>query len=92
MNNPFNPTLTTENYYEDVTYLSSSSLSNFVTFDNFGNPLYNFVNFLNPPRPDSNQILIGSAVDGELTEGVLIDDVYGPSLDKTELVELAKSY
>lgn len=84
--------LTKDNYYDDTSYLSSSALSNFVSFDYQWRPTYNFLTFLNPPRVDSDAVTIGSAVDGELTEGVMIDDVYWPSLDKSELIALAKDY
>ncbi len=76
MPNPFVTKLTTSTYYDDTSYLSASALSNFVSFDFQGRPTYNFLTFLNPPRVDSDAVLIGSAVDGELTEGIMIDDVY----------------
>lgn len=92
MTNPFVTKLNTSTYYNDTTYLSSSALSNFVSFDFQWRPTYNFLTFLNPPRVDSDAITIGSAVDGELTEWIMIDDVYWPSLDKSELIALAKDY
>mgnify|MGYP003403031128 CR=1 FL=1 len=92
MTNPFPTSLTVANYYDDGTYLSSSALSNFVSFDYRGSPVYNFLTFLNPPRVDSDAVLIGSAVDGELTEGTMIDDVYWPSLDRAGIDELCNQY
>ena len=92
MPNPFVSKLTTSTYYDDTSYLSSSTLGNFASFDFQGRPTYNFLTFLNPPRVSSDAVTLGSAVDGELTENTMIDDVYWPSLDKTELVSLAKEY
>jgi len=92
MPNPFVTHLTPATYYDEHAYLSSSSLSNFASFDFRGSPTYNFLTFLNPPRVESDAVLIGSAVDGELTEGIMIDDIYWPSLSKDELVSLAWDY
>lgn len=71
-----------ETYYQDEDYLSNSSLSNFVSFDVFGNPTYNIHEFLNPSRKDSSAILIWQLSDKILTEGFNLDDEYGPTLDK----------
>ena len=46
--------LTNENYYQDKSYLSSSAMSNFVKFDNYGNPVYSFQDFANPPSLEDN--------------------------------------
>lgn len=69
-------------YYDDTDYLSNSSLNNFVSFDIFGNPVYNMQEFLNPTPPDSMAITIGTICDRILTEGFNLDDEYGPTLDK----------
>ena len=82
--------ITLENYYERNDYLSNSSLSNFVSFDRFWKPVYNFPNFLNPTQPDSSAIEIWRAVDGDLTEGEFFLDNYEVKLDKAWLIELAK--
>lgn len=71
-----------ETYYQDEDYLSNSSLSNFVSFDVFGNPTYNIHEFLHPSRKDSSAILIWQLSDKILTEGFNLDDEYGPTLDK----------
>lgn len=71
-----------DTYYQDNDYLSSSSLSNFCSFDVFGNPTYNIHEFLNPSRKDSSAILIWQLSDKILTEWFNLDDEYGPTLDK----------
>lgn len=81
--------ITLENYYERNDYLSNSSLSNFVSFDKFWNPRYNFSNFLNPTAPDSDAIEIGKAVDADLTEGEFFMDTYDVKMDRAWLIELA---
>lgn len=81
--------ITLENYYERNDYLSNSSLSNFVSFDKYWNPRYNFSGFLNPTAPDSDAIEIGKAVDSDLTEWEFFMDTYDVKMDKSGLVELA---
>ena len=81
--------ITLENYYERNDYLSNSSLSNFVSFDRFWNPVYNFSGFLNPTAPDSDAIEIGKATDADLTENQFFMDTYEVKMDKAWLVELA---
>lgn len=76
-----------DTYYQDNDYLSNSSLSNFVSFDVFGNPTYNIHEFLNPSRKDSSAILIWQLSDKILTEGFNLDDEYGPTLDKAGMQE-----
>lgn len=76
-----------DTYYQDNDYLSNSSLSNFVTFDIFGNPTYNIHEFLNPSRKDSSAILIWQLSDKILTDGFNLDDEYGPTLDKAGMQE-----
>lgn len=78
---------TPETYYQDNDYLSNSSLSDFVTFDIFGNPTYNIHEFLNPSRKDSSAILIWQLSDKILTGGYNLDDEYGPTLDKAGMQE-----
>lgn len=77
--------LTPEEYYADTDYLSNSALNHFVSFDYFGNPTYNIHEFLNPPKMESDAILIGSLTDRILTEWFNLDSEYGPQLDKAGL-------
>lgn len=74
-------------YFADEEYLSSSGLSNFVSFDAFGNPVYNFVEFLNPTRPNSSAMNIGTYCDQVLTDGKNIDDLIMKKMSVAELEE-----
>ena len=57
-----------EQYFSDEDFISSSSLATFATFDIYGNPTYNFVEFLNPSKPTGKELQIGKLVDAVLTE------------------------
>ena len=59
---------TDEEYFGDEEFISSSSLSTFATFDVYGNPTYNFIEFLNPTSPTGKFIHIGTLVDAVLTD------------------------
>lgn len=87
--------LTNKNYYDDKTYLSSSSLSNFVKFDNYGNPIYSFQDFANPPSlEDNDNVQIGKILDELLTEGVTFEDKYevvARRTGKSDRIEITNS-
>jgi len=87
--------LTNENYYDDKTYLSSSALSNFVKFDNYGNPVYSFQDFANPPSlEDNDNVQIGKILDELLTEGVTFEDKYeavARRTGKSDRIEITNS-
>lgn len=82
-------TISVSEYYSRNDYLSNSSLSNFVSFDKYWNPRYNFSWFLNPTQPDSDAIEIGKAVDADLTEWEFFMDNFEVKMDKATLIELA---
>lgn len=75
-----------EDYHQAKDYLSNSSLSNFVSFDFFGNPTYNIHEFINPTQPSNDAITVGSIVDRILTEWFNIDDEYWPKLLKDDMM------
>ena len=79
--------LTDKEYYSDDTFLSSSALNNFVTFDALGNPIYNFAEFLNPTPPDSAELHIGTYCDEVLTNGKNLEDLISKKMSKSELEE-----
>ena len=85
--------LTNENYYDDKSYLSSSALSNYVKFDNYGNPIYSFQDFANPPSlEDNDNVMIGKILDELLTEGVIFDQKYevvARRMGKSDRIEIA---
>lgn len=83
-----NHSLTNDNYYQDKKYLSSSALSNYVKFDNYGNPIYSFQDFANPPSLEENDnVQIGKILDELLTEWVVFDDKYVAVNKRTEKFE-----
>lgn len=81
-------TITKENYYLCDDYISNSDLARFVSFDLFGNPIYNMFNFINKTSFTNEAMVIGTAVDEVLTEGVILEDKYGEKLDKAGYLEL----
>lgn len=88
-------TLTQENYYQDKTYLSSSALSNYVKFDNYGNPIYSYQDFANPPSlEDNDNVMIGKILDELLTEWVVFEDKYevvARRTGKSDKIEITNS-
>ena len=87
--------LTNDNYYQDKKYLSSSALSNYVKFDNYGNPVYSFQDFANPPSlEDNDNVQIGKILDELLTEGVVFEDKYevvARRTGKSDKIEITNS-
>ncbi len=79
--------ITKEDYYERDDYISNSDISRFVTFDLFGNPTYNVFNFINRTKFSNSSMVIGTAVDEVLTEGLILANKYGEKLDKAWLTE-----
>lgn len=79
-------TLTEENYYQDEAYLSSSRLAQFVTYDRFGKPSYNFSMFESPNKIDNKAVKIGSLVDAIITEDKFLDELVSQKMGKDELI------
>lgn len=80
--------LTPATYYQDRDYVSNSRLSNFARYDQMGNVVYNFTQYLNPPDLDSDAIMIGKIVDECLTEWVIFEEKYGEKLSKDDWIDL----
>jgi hypothetical protein len=77
--------------YGHPSYLTHSALSNFVSYDNRGTPLYSVFNFLNQTQPESKAVKIGSIADKIITEGLILSEAYTVSMTKEEMLEkLAK--
>lgn len=72
---------------ESASYLTHSALSNFVSYDNRGTPLYSVFNFMNPTQPSSPAILIGRIADEIITEGLILSDHYSVKMTKEEMLE-----
>jgi hypothetical protein len=76
-----------DNYFDDQTYLSSSSLANFVSFDIYGTPTYNYMSFLFPGEVKGDAVKIGSLADACITEGKILSDLIGQKMSKDDLLD-----
>lgn len=74
-------------YFADEEFISSSSLATFATFDVYGYPTYNFVEFLNPSKPKGKELQIGKLVDIVLTEKKPLAQIASRKMSATELEE-----